>query len=69
MKVFQLLVSMVMIVGCADNGNETSSQPDAPNQSTLLDAQMDAHESAGDVEESMQLMKEAREQEMRKQGG
>jgi len=68
MKILLLVLSMIFVSSCSEENSveKANSQPQTP--SSLFDTQLEALEKAENVEESLQKVTDARDEEMRKQG-
>lgn len=68
MKVLLLTLLIVFVTSCGQENVSEKANSQQQESPALLNTQLDALDKANNVEDSLEKMTEAREQEMRKQG-
>lgn len=68
MKVLLLTLLIVFVTSCGQENVSEKANSQQQESPALLNTQLDALDNANNVEDSLEKMTEAREQEMRKQG-
>ena len=68
MKLYLTMMLVIFICSCGQESSREVNHASEPKTPSMLDAQIDALEDAKNVEQSMDEMKQARDQVMREQG-